>query len=263
MIQDPILQTAVSRILQRAERQTDPGKLIETYVDVGLLRQLHNANHQIFFGRRGTGKTHVMKVLESKFAEDPNLTVVFLDCRTLGSTSQFSDKSLTMNSRCLALFRDFLLTIHNELLQHIVYSPSEQAEKALEAVDSLLVTVREPITTFTASSMESEISATTESARHLSASLDASIQLQSAEIHAGLAQRSGRGERKNTQYSIESEDKIIFPELLRDLRDVLRLAKTELVVLVDEWSSLPQDVQPYFAEFLKRGLLPEWHLLKG
>ncbi len=34
------------------------------------------------------------------------------------------------------------------------------------------------------------------------------------------------------------------------------MAETNLVVLVDEWSSLPADVQPYLAEFLKRGILP-------
>src|SRR5690606_17166103 len=52
------------------------------------------------------------------------------------------------------------------------------------------------------------------------------------------------------------EDKIVFPDLQRSLARVLALANTRLFVLVDEWSSLPQDVQPYLAEFLKRGLLP-------
>lgn len=46
---------AVTQIVQRSERQEDPGKVIETYVDVGLLAQLENNNHQIFYGRRGTG----------------------------------------------------------------------------------------------------------------------------------------------------------------------------------------------------------------
>src|SRR5690606_10855645 len=102
--------------MQRSERQTDTAKLVSTYVDVGLLPQLHNRNHQIFYGRRGTGKTHVMKVLERGFLDDQDLTVVYIDCRTLGSTTQFADQSLPMGRRCLALFRDFLLAIYHALL---------------------------------------------------------------------------------------------------------------------------------------------------
>jgi hypothetical protein len=49
---------------------------------------------------------------------------------------------------------------------------------------------------------------------------------------------------------------VIFPELQKSLRKVMELAESRLFVLVDEWSSLPLDIQPYLAEFLKRGLLP-------
>jgi len=48
----------------------------------------------------------------------------------------------------------------------------------------------------------------------------------------------------------------VFPELLRVLRRTLELAGTRLFLLIDEWSSLPVDIQPFLAEFLKRGLLP-------
>ena len=112
MLQDPKLMAAVSRILQRSERQEDIRKLVGTYVDVGLLPQLNNINHQILYGRRGTGKTHVMKVLESELTKDRTNTVIYIDCRTLGSTSQFSDANIPIPRRCLSLFRDFLLCIY-------------------------------------------------------------------------------------------------------------------------------------------------------
>ena len=157
MIQDPILQAAVSRIIQRSERQTDTGKLLGTYVDIGLLPQLRNTNHQIFYGRRGTGKTHVMKVLESSFANDKNITTVYVDCRTLGSTSQFSDQSLPLGRRCLALFRDFLLEIHNGLLEHIIEHPTDRANEALEAADFLATIVTEPLSILKADRVATEV----------------------------------------------------------------------------------------------------------
>ena len=91
MLQDQIVMAAVSKIVQRSERQEDAHKLIDTYVDVGLLPQIENANHQILYGRRGTGKTHVIKVLESRLTANADNAIVYIDCRMLGSTSQFSD----------------------------------------------------------------------------------------------------------------------------------------------------------------------------
>ena len=111
MLQDPNLRSAVAKIVQRSERQEDPDRLVELYVDVGLLPQLENINHQVLYGRRGTGKTHVLKVLESRLRSDRKNAVVYIDCRTLGSTAQFSDADSPMNIRCLALFRDVLLSI--------------------------------------------------------------------------------------------------------------------------------------------------------
>jgi hypothetical protein len=46
-----------------------------------------------------------------------------------------------------------------------------------------------------------------------------------------------------------------FPALTSLLSEILRLANSRLIVLIDEWSSLPLDIQPYLAEFIKRGFL--------
>lgn len=256
MIQDPKIQAAVSRIMQRSERQTDVGKLVSTYVDVGLLPQLHNRNHQIFYGRRGTGKTHVLKVLETEFLKDESLTVVYIDCRTLGSTSQFSDASLPTGRRCLALFRDFLLAIHHSLLEHIVEEPNDDATRAFEAADQLATLITEPLTTLKASRVEIEAERISASERRLTADAGISSRDIHASVGAAASQDAGTKDSRNTEYLVESEDKIVFPELHRNLGAVLDLAKTNLVVLVDEWSSLPSDIQPYLAEFLKRGILP-------
>ncbi len=139
---------AVSRILQRSERQEDLQKLLDTFVDVGILPQLDNQNNQILYGRRGTGKTHVLKVLSSQLREEKKNTVVYIDARTLGSTSQFSDPNVPIPQRCLALFRDLLGVIYNSLLEHIVEKPSAKAEQALAVADRLASTIIEPFKTY-------------------------------------------------------------------------------------------------------------------
>jgi len=256
MIQDPKIQAAVSRIMQRSERQTDIGKLVSTYVDVGLLPQLYNRNHQIFYGRRGTGKTHVLKVLETQFSSDEGLTVIYIDCRTLGSTTQFCDTSLPIGRRCLALFRDFLLAIHHSLLEYIVEFPNDNATQAFEAADQLETLISEPLTTLRASRVQVEAERTSTFGWGAKGSAIASSNSPTVSISAEGSKGEGAKDSRSTEYLVESEDKIVFPELHRHLGRVLSLAKSNLVVLVDEWSSLPTDVQPYLAEFLKRGILP-------
>jgi Cdc6-like AAA superfamily ATPase len=104
MLQDPQLLRAVSQILQRSERQEEVSKLIETFVDVGVLPQLENRNNQILYGRRGTGKTHVLRVLGTRLAAAGH-AVLYIDARVLGSTTQFSDANIPMSTRCLAFQR--------------------------------------------------------------------------------------------------------------------------------------------------------------
>jgi len=256
VIQDSNLQAAVSRINQRSERQIDTSKLLGTYVDVGLLPQLKNRNHQIFYGRRGTGKTHVMKVLEESFRENPRLAVVYIDCRTLGSTEQFTDESLLMKRRCLALFRDFLLEIYGSLLEYIIENPSERAEDALESVDQLAGIITEPRSKVITHQVSSESRKSESSKNSVGGGFSGRPTGVSARIEAGASGSKSEEEKTTSQMGVELEEKIILPDLYRALKRTLELAETELVVLVDEWSSLPRDVQPYLAEFLKRGLLP-------
>jgi hypothetical protein len=54
---------------RRAE-SSDPGKLVATFVNVGALATLISVrDHQIIFGRRGTGKTHALQYLKDDRAK--------------------------------------------------------------------------------------------------------------------------------------------------------------------------------------------------
>lgn len=256
MLADPNLMRAVSRINQRSERQEDLSKLLETYVDVGLLPQLDNRNHQIFYGRRGTGKTHVMKVLESALKTTHSHTVLYIDCRTLGSSSQFSDSTLPIGRRCLALFKDVLLAIQDVLLERIVEHSTNRTEQALEALASFGAAITESGREISSEVRFEKRSVAQEggSGADISGAVGSGgIKLQ-AKTSAGT--KSTDCVEESIQRNLSVEEKIIFPDLHKSLRAVLELAESSLYVLIDEWSSLPLDIQPYLAEFIKRGLLP-------
>jgi len=253
MLSDRSISKAVAKIIQRSERQASTDKLLETYVDIGLVDQLDNENHQIFYGRRGTGKTHLMRVLASELRKQQDNTIVYIDCRTLGSSQQFSDIDLPIADRCLSLFRDFLIAIYSSLLEHIVEFPTAQATEALNKADDLTKIIAGNIQSLNVDKLiTSEQYSTTRRS-----SLEASFGTEkAASVNAGIGVEKGKSGKQETQYTVNIENKVVFPELYSTLSKVLQLAETRLYVLVDEWASLPRDLQPYLAEFFKKGILP-------
>jgi hypothetical protein len=258
MIQDPELMKAVASILQRSEKQQDLQKLVGTFVDVGILPQIDNINNQIIYGRRGTGKTHILKVLASLLRTNSRNVVVYIDARTLGSTSQFSDTTIPIKQRCLSLFRDIFIEIHNGLLNHIVYQPSTQSESALEALNELSRVMLEPVTRYLTETVVSrnldKVSDQASAGFSVDSKKGANVKLESGS--------NDLKEKENTaSYRAIQEDKVIFPDLVYILKQVLQKADAELYVLLDEWSSIPSDIQPYLAEFIRKGFLPSPHVV--
>jgi hypothetical protein len=250
MIQDQNIMRAVPKILQRSERQVDLERTLRTFVDVGVLPQLLNRNNQILYGRRGTGKTHVLRVLDSQLQQEPGNVVVYLDARTMGSTAQFADTSRPFGQRCLALFRDFLSPLYNALLEYIVEHQPPNAEKALGDLDRLLTLIAEPATTLTEQKTTS-----TEASGHTA---EASVSLSPRPVTVGYTRRNDTHEALTVESSFrpDATDRVIFPALYETLTEVLDIADVNLYMLFDEWSSIPIDVQPFLAEFIKRGILP-------
>lgn len=250
LIEDQSLMQAVSGIRQRSERQQDVQKLIDAFVDVGILAQINNTNNQIIYGRRGTGKTHIFRVLASHLLENSSNAIVYIDARTLGSTSQFSDQAVPMKQRCLSLFRDVLGEVYNGLLDFIVNEQEDNANAALEALNELGKVMTEPVSSYAVETVTSRKLDKASTASSVDLSLGSS-----EGVGVALAHNTGNSleEEQTTAYRVAQQDKVIFPALHSLLKDVLKQAKATLFILLDEWSSIPIDIQPYLAEFLKRG----------
>ena len=243
---------AVSKILQRSERQT-MDKLLVTYVDIGILAQLHNANNQIVYGRRGTGKTHVLKVVASELADDPSQAVAYIDARTLGSTSQFSDTSLSLERRCIALFRDILSEIYNALLEYVIVFGPENGTEILELLDEFGRTATEGITTRNLISEEAREGTSQTGGGTVEFGMDGAGPGLSFTGETTASEEAVR----RTETRVEYEDKVTFPSVKNTLGKLLGRLESQLFILIDEWSSIPFEIQPHLAEFIKRGFLPD------
>ena len=82
---------------RRAERKPDD-YLVKSFVHVGAVFSLFScAENQIIYGRRGTGKTHLLRYLKNDI-QNQGIITVSLDMRTMGSTGgMYSDTNLSLS----------------------------------------------------------------------------------------------------------------------------------------------------------------------
>lgn len=257
-LQDRHLLSAASRIVARSERQTDIAVLEQTFVDLGVLVQLDNSNSQVLYGRRGTGKSHAFRVLGSMFESRDDYSHIYIDLRAIGSAHSVADTSKPRSLRAVTAFRDICAEIQNRLLEIATDPYKDVNEAAFPAISAL----GDAITRMNIEVNERTISITEggSSESESSGGLTASVNTLAAEVRSGSSRTASR--EATEEFHEALQETLVFSEL-RDALDksIAALSLTGLVVLVDEWASVPQDVQPLLAEFMRRTLLPSGRVI--
>lgn len=137
------IQHAVGQISYRAEQQADAlGRAAkESYVDLGLLYRIQNFRDQIVFGRRGTGKTHLLLQLED-FAVREKALVCYIDCRSLGSG--IFEAALPVEKQGEIFFRSLLSKAHAFILGELtrLEIPTKEAkDKAFDHLNRMVTSI--------------------------------------------------------------------------------------------------------------------------
>ncbi len=251
------LQKAFINFSLRAEKYSDE-MLVDTFVDSApLLDLLSNGNSQIVYGRRGTGKTHALKYvadLVSKRGEMP----VYLDLRSIGSnTSIYNDFSRSLSERSTQLV--------NDVLQAVLAALYPIAVAALDSAPHPdQITIR--LDDFQSAISSVKIHGTTENETTVSASSSEKA-TQSAElalkkdvelkIAAGGEGSSTRGNSIRSKSAGKETIHIDFGNVQAALAGLLSVVGgSRLWLLIDEWSEVPLELQPYLADLIRRTILP-------
>ena len=138
------INSAMLKLPKRAESSVR-SKLIETFVDIGpLYALLSNNDHQILYGRRGSGKTHVLGYLASK-KENEGESVVVMDLRNVGSSSGiYADGTIPLAERATRLLVDVLYAIYSAVYDFFIEKPEElDLSKSALALDELASAITE------------------------------------------------------------------------------------------------------------------------
>lgn len=251
------INTAILKLAKRAETY-DKQHLVDSFVDVGpLLTLLSNQDSQILFGRRGTGKTHVLAYLANE-RNSAGEAAIQVDMRTIGSTGGiFSDSSLSISERATRLLVDTLCAMHDQLLS-IALDRAEELDLSVLGplldgfIDSATeVTVQGTVVVEESAGIKTQENST-QSICGGASTYGAGIQVKAG----GGTSRETAGQRKSTREG-EERLRVHFGAVGSHLRRVVeRLPNRKLWLILDEWSEIPLDLQPFLADLLRRTVLP-------
>lgn len=247
------INKAILQLHKRAEKYTDE-ELVETFVDVGpLFTLLQNSDHQILYGRRGTGKTHVLSYLK-KIKTEQGDCAVYLDLRTIGSTGGlYSDSSVPFAERATRLLVDVLSGIHDQILDYVLLNDEEidlsiigpSLEKLADSFTEIRV---EGPVEIEESTLSSSAEKTGFALGFTSLGLAANVSSEDGKVQNIQKRRANSGLEKH---------RIHFPALQHHFKRVIEhLNGRKLWIMADEWAEIPLDLQPFLGDLLRRSLFP-------
>jgi hypothetical protein len=249
------INTVFLKLSRRAESR-ELSQLVETFVDAApLLTLLSTHDHQIIYGRRGTGKTHALRYLGETERRAGQVSA-YVDMRTVGSTGGlYGDSSVPLPERATRLLADTLATVHESILTFAIESTSVD----LAAISPILDRFAEGITQVGVSGMverettgERAAQSTASSSTRLSVSKDPGLSAEDSEVEVASSKDSLRYKETGT-----SRHRIHFGNLGQVFSELAQLITPKrVIILLDEWSSIPLDLQPYLADLIRRAILP-------
>lgn len=248
------INNAIFRLPKRAEASARP-KLIQTFVDIGpLFSLLSGLDHQILYGRRGTGKTHVLNYLADN-REQAGDAVVVTDLRNIGSSAGlYADASVPLPERATRLLVDTLLSIHSSLYEFFVELSEElDLSRSGPALDRLADAITEVKVVGSVETIESESHSREQK---VGTRFSGKISVKPSISIGGENQSSSSDSRQETISRSGHEQLYVnFGATGAAFRDLVScLQGRHLWVLLDEWSSIPLDLQPYLADLIRRSL---------
>lgn len=249
-----LIKKAILQLSKRSEFY-DPQYLKDTFVNMeNLYDSLNTKDHQIIFGRRGTGKTHLLRILKES---NSNILSIYIDLRTIGSTGGvYNDNNIPLTERSTRLILDVLGNIHDGLLEYVINTPNIDIDKWNPLLDRFAEAITEVVVvgdkSFQASSKE-------EIENKKSTSINVGIKPSEVEINHNLEHDKSITRSNEKQVSVTGKERyrIHFGQLQKIFSEIVSLMEGKLIrILIDEWSEIALDIQPILADLIKRTILP-------
>jgi hypothetical protein len=237
------------QISKRAERKSEE-YLVKSFVPLGhIFTILRTEENQVIYGRRGTGKTHLLKYLKNTLKQKHEV-VIEADMRCLGSTSGiYSDSNIPLSERATRLLSDLLCEIHTSLIEQINRNDICDLSEAVPYLDQLLE-LSTNISLDGTIAIEQVNGEASENNNHASIELTS---LPSIKLNASKQERNTQTLSNKSTSTGKEKLKLHFGAITKVLANLITLLPNEkLWILLDEWSETPLELQPYLADSIKK-----------
>jgi hypothetical protein len=252
LLRNELLASVVASLVERAEHIPDEERLVATFVDPGVLPRLENQNNQVLYGRRGTGKTHILKVVgrnAARLTESTDTVPVYIDISRLGDTQLVGDTNRSVDERVAGLLvhmlKAFRRTLRDSLEPRAGLAELE-LERHFERLDSIIHKVSLLDPSITSEQEHEAVSTTTD---------EAGVRLSPTELGLMLG-TSGRLEDRDRGRIIQTGRSFVdvdFTEFNGAVEHVLgEFDVARVLLLIDEWSDLDLELQPHLAQFVRK-----------
>jgi hypothetical protein len=241
--------------IQRRAEGVDRQTLVQTFVDIGpLFRVLSSRDHQIVYGRRGTGKTHALLYLAEQ-EKKAGAVPVYVDLRYIGSSGGlYADPSIPVPQRATRLLLDVLGSVHETLLAYAV-----DAGLDLTSIGPALDKLADATTEVEVVGEPQRESSTDEGVVE-EATTRSRLGLQKqpgVEFSSQTTAKASQASQAKLVESGMSRYRVHFGSTSKALAEIVKALKdARLLLVLDEWSAVPFDLQPYLADLLRRAVFP-------
>jgi hypothetical protein len=248
------INTAFLGISRRAE-SVDRKTLVETFVDLGpLIPVLSSRDHQIVYGRRGTGKTHALLYVLEQLKRDKAVPV-YVDLRNMGSSGgYYADTQIPLSQRATRLLLDVLGTVHEALVEHAV-----TADLNLAILGPILDRFAESITELeVVGQVNRETKLGTEAERQDSSALRLALKKDpTLEATATDSSKISSHAETRLEESGSVRCRVHFGSAGKTLGELAKaVSPARVLIALDEWSTIPLELQPYLADLIRRAIFP-------
>lgn len=269
------LEEAVASIYERVELS---GQFSKLFADTNMLSLLIQKKNQVIFGRRGTGKTHLLGRLKEYYRDtfsENKILPIFIDGRTIVHKAIIDEVNPGIS--LLVSYRRFLdaviAAIDDFIEDAITLSAFEKLwpvggkKHKLDRIKEILMDLKKLIrfgkVEIGPGEVVSEVThkrmVTTKAQIGLDAKVVAGVKKLAeakAGFEAGLSKASSKSAEDLMKVVYEGLTVINFADISEGLDSVIEeLEPDAVMILFDEWSAIELDYQPFFAEMIHSTLV--------
>ncbi|MCV2351991.1 hypothetical protein [Paucibacter sp. Y2R2-4] len=254
-INDKSVRGLIARLADviRAENIT-ASNYLDLYAGDEALECIDNVNNQAIYGRRGSGKTHLLKALQEKINadfENGRRLCVYIDARNI----------LPLINSSVATSEESALLIFQGIVQSMIDAFSINV-RLIFGRDQIIPLNADPLDSDAVRRIEDQLRKINlefsgRSLRRLGSIAITEERNSGSEFQLEVAANpkiSAGGKSSGKQTEVKADIRYVsIQEISSSLQALIEwLDLSRAICLIDEWSEIPSDVQKHLAELIKR-----------